>query len=152
VSANPRPDEPIVTVEAPAKINLYLHVTARRSDGYHVLDSLVVFAGVGDTMVAEPADEITLDSEGPFAAWLGAAPDNLALKAARLLAARAGVRTGARLTLVKRLPIASGIGRRTPGPLSRRGARRMRSRPGAQCPPATARRRSGSGRGGLDAG
>jgi 4-diphosphocytidyl-2-C-methyl-D-erythritol kinase len=110
VSAIPEPGDTIVAVEAPAKINLYLHVTARRSDGYHVLDSLVVFAGVVDTVVAEPADEITLDSEGPFAAALGAAAGNLALKAARLLAARAGVTEGARLTLVKRLPVAAGIG------------------------------------------
>ena len=100
----------MITLDAPAKINLYLHVTDRRADGYHLLDSLIVIAGVGDTLVAEPAREISLACEGPFAAALGTGEDNLVLKAARLLAARAGVSAGARLTLVKRLPVASGIG------------------------------------------
>jgi 4-diphosphocytidyl-2-C-methyl-D-erythritol kinase len=95
---------------APAKVNLYLHVTGRRPDGYHLLDSLVVFPAVGDRLVVAPARELTLALDGPFGAALAAEPDNLVLRAARALATAAGVRAGARMTLVKALPVASGIG------------------------------------------
>jgi 4-diphosphocytidyl-2-C-methyl-D-erythritol kinase len=95
---------------APAKINLYLHVVGRRADGYHVLDSLVAFAGVHDTVVAENANALTLAVEGPFAAALSAEADNLVLRAARALADAAGVRPWAALRLVKRLPVAAGLG------------------------------------------
>ena len=95
---------------APAKINLALHVLGRRADGYHLLDSLVVFAGVGDALRAEPADTLALRVEGPFGAALAHAADNLVLRAARLLAEAGGVAARARLTLDKRLPVASGIG------------------------------------------
>jgi 4-diphosphocytidyl-2-C-methyl-D-erythritol kinase len=104
----------MVTADAPAKINLYLHVTGKRADGYHLLDSLIAFAGVGDTIEATHADGLTLGCDGPFGAALvsslGTEPDNLVLKAARLLAERADVPAHARLRLTKRLPIASGIG------------------------------------------
>jgi 4-diphosphocytidyl-2-C-methyl-D-erythritol kinase len=103
-----------VTAEAPAKINLYLHVTGKRADGYHLLDSLIAFASVGDTIEADDAEDLTLACDGPFGAALvssmGADTDNLVLKAARLLAERADVPAQAQLTLTKRLPIASGIG------------------------------------------
>ncbi len=95
---------------APAKINLYLHVTGKRADGYHLLDSLIAFAGTGDTIEASPADTITLSCDGPFGAALASEPDNLVLKAARMLAGQAGIANGAALRLTKRLPIASGIG------------------------------------------
>lgn len=101
---------PPVAVEAPAKINLYLHVVGRRSDGYHLLDSLVAFAGVGDTIAASPADTLSLTVDGPFAQGLGSAEDNLVLRAARALAAAAGRPAAAHIRLTKRLPIASGIG------------------------------------------
>ncbi len=90
---------------APAKINLTLHVTGRRADGYHLLDSLVVFAGVGDMVKAAPSDRLTLAIDGPMAPGLSADGDNLVLRAARLM----GV-TGADLRLTKNLPLASGIG------------------------------------------
>lgn len=99
-----------VVTEAPAKINLYLHVTGKRADGYHLLDSLIAFADVGDTIEASDADALTLGCDGPFGAALGSEPDNLVLKAARLLAERADVAAQAHLRLTKRLPIASGIG------------------------------------------
>jgi 4-diphosphocytidyl-2-C-methyl-D-erythritol kinase len=99
-----------LTEAAPAKINLYLHVTGRRADGYHLLDSLAAFAEVGDLLHAEPADLLSLRVEGPFAPALAGEPDNLVLRAARALAAEAGVTSGARLVLEKRLPVASGIG------------------------------------------
>lgn len=90
--------------DAPAKVNLALHVVGRRGDGYHLLDSLVVFPEVGDAVEVAPADTLTLSVEGPFAASLGAS--NLILDAARLLAPE----RGAALRLVKRLPVAAGIG------------------------------------------
>ena len=95
---------------ARAKVNLFLHVTGKRADGYHLLDSLAVFPQVADVLSAEPAETLTLALSGPFGATLSAEPDNLVLRAARALAARCGVTAGARLLLEKNLPIASGIG------------------------------------------
>jgi len=97
-------------IEAPAKVNLYLHITGRRADGYHLLDSLVAFARIGDTLDIEAADELTLVNTGPFGAVLDPGPDNLVLRAARSLAAETGVRAGAKLTLTKRVPVAAGLG------------------------------------------
>lgn len=95
---------------APAKVNLYLHVTGRRADGYHLLDSLAVFPAVGDLLRATPAETVSLTVGGPFGAALAGEADNLVLRAARALAARAPGRAGARLELEKHLPVASGIG------------------------------------------
>jgi 4-diphosphocytidyl-2-C-methyl-D-erythritol kinase len=95
---------------ARAKVNLFLHVTGKRADGYHLLDSLAVFPSVGDMLSAEPADAVSLVLSGRFGATLSAEPDNLVLRAARALAAHCGVTAGARLLLEKNLPIASGIG------------------------------------------
>ena len=89
---------------APAKINLCLHVTGRRADGYHLLDSLVVFAGVGDQVSGTLADPPSLRVEGPMAAGLTGEGDNLVLRAARAM----GV--SARIVLEKHLPVSSGIG------------------------------------------
>lgn len=90
---------------APAKVNLWLRVTGRRADGYHLLDSLVVFADVGDVVRAAPADALSLSIDGPFAAGLAADGTNLVLRAAQALG-----RWGAELKLTKNLPVASGIG------------------------------------------
>jgi len=90
---------------ARAKINLALHVTGQRQDGYHLLDSLVAFANVGDVVTAEPAETLSLHLTGPFSAGLSAT-DNLVLRAASALHPT----YGAHLTLDKRLPVASGIG------------------------------------------
>ena len=95
---------------ARAKINLYLHVVGRRSDGYHLLDSLVVFAETGDAIAVAPADDLSLTIDGPFAGKLAADDDNLVLRAARGLRDLAGVSAGAAITLTKNLPVASGIG------------------------------------------
>ncbi len=95
---------------AHAKINLYLHVTSRRGDGYHLLDSLVVFAGVADLVSAAPADDLSLSITGPMGFGLAAGPDNLAWRAAGMLAQEAGIPARARLRLEKHLPLASGIG------------------------------------------
>lgn len=100
----------MLTIAAPAKINLALHVLGRRDDGYHLLDSLVVFAGAGDRVTAAPDDSLSLTITGPFAATLTAEADNLVLRAAHWLKARSGTTKSAKLTLEKNLPVASGIG------------------------------------------
>ena len=84
-----REQKPEAEEYAPAKVNLALHVLGRRADGYHLLDSLVVFADIGDTLRAAPAEALALDVTGPFAAALAGDADNLALRAARRLAAAA---------------------------------------------------------------
>lgn len=94
---------PTVTEPAPAKLNLALHVTGRRTDGYHLLDSLVCFARVGDEVTLRPGP-LALTIQGPFAAGLATADDNLCLRAARMAGAEAS------LTLTKNLPVAAGIG------------------------------------------
>lgn len=96
-----------LTVLAPAKINLTLHVTGQRADGYHLLDSLVTFADMGDHLSFAPADRLSLQVIGPEGAGLAVGADNLVLRAA---AAFGMTRQGARITLDKRLPLASGIG------------------------------------------
>ena len=96
-----------VRVFAPAKINLTLHVTGRRPDGYHLLDSLVTFADVGDELLVSPGrGGLTLTVRGPEAAGVPADATNLALRAAAILAQG----RGAAVDLVKNLPAASGIG------------------------------------------
>ena len=90
---------------APAKINLTLHVTGQRADGYHLLDSLVVFARHGDRVTLSAGQGVTLAVAGPMAAGLAGEGDNLILRAARLVGA-----TDAALMLDKRLPVASGMG------------------------------------------
>lgn len=100
----------VITRAAPAKINLYLRITGKREDGYHLLDSLVAFAGVGDVVTARAAGELSLTIDGPFAGGLSADGDNLVLRAARALRAASGSTHGAKLGLTKNLPLSSGIG------------------------------------------
>lgn len=97
---------------APAKLNLYLHVTGRQANGFHDLDSLAVFAGVGDAIRVESAQRLSLAIEGPQAAGLAQEPveSNLAYKAALALAEKLNRKPDAAITLTKNLPIASGIG------------------------------------------
>jgi len=99
-----------LATRAPAKVNLSLRVIGRRADGYHELDSLVAFAGVGDELSLSPGEPGDMCISGPFAAGLSTGLDNLVLKAERELREEiAGLRSG-RFHLVKRLPVASGIG------------------------------------------
>ena len=93
---------------APAKLNLWLHVTGRRADGYHELDSLVAFASVGDRLSLDPDAPLSLTLTGPFAGALSG--DNLVLAAARALARQAGRPERGAFVLEKNLPVASGIG------------------------------------------
>ena len=96
---------------APAKVNLYLHVLGRRGDGYHLLDSLAVFGPAADQLtLVDPRAPLALDVAGAFAAGLHGEADNLALRAARALAAAACVAPRGALLLDKILPVASGIG------------------------------------------
>lgn len=95
---------------APAKLNLALHVRGKLPDGRHAIETVFAFCTDGDRLSAQPADYLSLGVTGPFASALGEAEDNLVTRAARALAARAGVACGARLNLDKRLPVASGIG------------------------------------------
>jgi 4-diphosphocytidyl-2-C-methyl-D-erythritol kinase len=99
-----------LSVAARAKINLYLHVTGKRADGYHLLDMLVVFAETGDEIRVSPADNLSLTIDGPFCAGLSAGADNLVLRAAAGLRELAGTSAGASIHLTKNLPLASGIG------------------------------------------
>lgn len=102
---------PVLTTRAPAKINLTLHVLGRRpGDGYHVLESLVAFAGAADLLGLAPGPELGLAVSGPTAGPAGPDEDNLVLRAARHLRDRVpALRVGA-FRLVKRLPVAAGIG------------------------------------------
>jgi 4-diphosphocytidyl-2-C-methyl-D-erythritol kinase len=97
---------------APAKLNLYLHIIGRRDDGYHDLDSLVAFASVGDQLRLEPAEVFSFAVEGPQAETLANEPteNNLAVKAAQALAEITRQALDCKMTLVKNLPVASGIG------------------------------------------
>jgi 4-diphosphocytidyl-2-C-methyl-D-erythritol kinase len=85
-------------------------VTGRRPDGYHVLDSLVVFAGIADLLTATEAPDLSLEIDGPCAAGLSPGEDNLICRAARALAKEAGCAPRAALRLTKTLPQAAGLG------------------------------------------
>jgi 4-diphosphocytidyl-2-C-methyl-D-erythritol kinase len=95
----------VITEPAPAKINLFLHVGDRRADGFHPLQSLAVFTALGDGLAMEAAPDLSLALQGCFARGLDGESENLVLRAARALGQR-----GAKLTLTKNLPVASGIG------------------------------------------
>ena len=99
-----------VEEQAPAKLNLCLRVTGRRADGYHELDSCVVFTEWADRLSIVHDDRLTLKLAGPFAAALAGQSDNLVIRAARRLAAHAGRAPNLRLILDKRIPVAAGLG------------------------------------------
>ena len=100
-----------IRIFAPAKINLTLKVGRPRADGLHPLQSVVMFADVGDVVEAAPGEGMSLTLHGEFAEGLSAGEDNLVIRAARSLAAAAGVEgPGASLSLEKNLPVASGVG------------------------------------------
>lgn len=96
--------------QAPAKVNLDLRITGRRPDGYHELDSLVVFTTWADRLTFTPDRRLTLELSGPFAAALADQTDNLVLRAARRLADHAGCPPHVRIALDKRIPVAAGLG------------------------------------------
>ena len=100
---------------AHAKVNLWLNVVGRRAAdgkkaGYHLLDSLVAFADLADTLEVRASDRLILDVAGPQAGALALEADNLVLEAARLLAEHAGVAAHAAFSLTKNIPLAAGLG------------------------------------------
>ena len=95
---------------ARAKINLYLHITGRRADGYHCLDSLVVFADLGDEIEVEANDGLRFSIAGPFAPGLPTDESNLVWQAATALSRAAGIKARASIRLRKNLPVAAGLG------------------------------------------
>ena len=100
-----------VTVRAPAKLNLFLHVGDERPDGYHELQSLVAFAETSDIVDVAPSADLTLTVSGPFARQIPRGDENLALKAARALSETCSrAQLGAAIALEKNLPVTAGIG------------------------------------------
>ena len=96
----------MLTLPAPAKLNLFLHVTGRRADGYHTLQTLFQLLDYGDTLHFEAADRLSLQPELP-----GVPTDsNLIMRAARLLQQHTGCAYGAAIRLDKKLPLGGGIG------------------------------------------
>ena len=94
-----------INVFAPAKVNLSLHITGQRADGYHLLDSLVAFAPVGDRLVLSAGQGFTMSVDGPEGAGVPVDDSNLALRGARLVSGN-----GVHIALTKDLPAAAGIG------------------------------------------
>ena len=101
---------PYICQSAPAKINLFFHVKNRRADGYHDIESLVVFTEVCDHIEVENYEDLELVVSGPFANALPHNNDNLIIQAAQLLARTAKIKPRARIHLKKVLPVAAGIG------------------------------------------
>ena len=97
-------------IAAPAKVNLTLHVTGRREDGYHLLDSLVVFAGIADRLIVAPAPRMELVLSGQFASGLPDDGRNSVLQAADALREIRGVSQSAQVRLEKLLPSEAGLG------------------------------------------
>ncbi len=99
-----------LALSAPAKLNLFLHVLGKRADGYHALESLVVFTELADRLTVEAAEDLSLHVEGEFADAAGDAADNLVLKAARALQEKLPEKRGAKLVLTKEIPVGAGLG------------------------------------------
>lgn len=98
------------TCLAPAKINLALHVIGQRPDGMHLLDTVAVFADIGDMVSADPAERLTLAIEGPLAAHAPIGSENLIIRAAECLRRHTRAKAGAALRLTKHLPSGAGFG------------------------------------------
>ena len=94
----------VVEAFVPAKVNLTLHVTGQREDGYHTLDSLAMFADIGDRMTITMPGDYKLTVEGPMAEGVPEDESNLVLRAARMMRINADIR------LEKHLPNAAGLG------------------------------------------
>jgi 4-diphosphocytidyl-2-C-methyl-D-erythritol kinase len=97
-----------MVVAAPAKVNLFLHVTGRRADGYHTLESLFALIDWADTITLTPRDDGTIQRANPIPGV--ADRDDLAVRAALLLRAAGGVKTGVTVDVTKRIPLGAGLG------------------------------------------
>ena len=100
----------MIAINAPAKINLYLHVLGRRQDGFHNLDSFIAFTEFSDSIRVRASNSIKLLTNGPFANSMGPKKLNLVLKAAQALKHYMGISQGAEIVLEKNLPVAAGLG------------------------------------------
>ena len=99
---------PLSAWPAPAKLNLFLHITGRRADGYHLLQTVFQFLDRGDSLEFELREDGRIQrSEGPEG--IPEASD-IVIKAARLLQERSGTRLGAAIKLRKSLPVEAGLG------------------------------------------
>ncbi len=95
-----------IVVWAPAKVNLFLEVLGKRPDGYHDIATLMVAIRLYDTVILRKTDDLTLTCSDQS---LTVGPDNLVLRAAKLLQERTGCRLGASIRLIKRIPMAAGL-------------------------------------------
>ena len=98
-----------IHLNAPAKLNLFLHITGKRADGYHLLQSVMIFVDVGDDMEFYPHDGFLIDAEGRFATDLPSPAENIIYRAAKALAETFRVPLSAGIRIKKNLPIASGV-------------------------------------------
>jgi 4-diphosphocytidyl-2-C-methyl-D-erythritol kinase len=99
-----------VALAAPAKVNLALHVTGRRADGYHLLDSIAVFADIGDVVEIAPAARLSLSIGGPFAAHAPGDEGDLAHRAAIAFFEHAGIAPDVSIRVEKNIPAGAGLG------------------------------------------
>ncbi|MDA8872217.1 4-(cytidine 5'-diphospho)-2-C-methyl-D-erythritol kinase [Alphaproteobacteria bacterium] len=100
----------MITIVAPAKINLFLRICGKTDDGYHLLDSAIVFTHFGDHLTIEPAHDDQLAIIGEFASGLENADDNLVMTALNGFRAAGGVIGGLSITLEKNIPVGAGLG------------------------------------------
>lgn len=100
----------VITETGRAKLNLTLHITGKRPDGYHLLESLVMFARFSDQLSFYPSDTLSLEISGSFSSLLSSSEDNLVLRAASGLKAITGCDKGARILLEKHIPVGAGLG------------------------------------------
>lgn len=102
----------MIKINAPAKLNLFLHITGRRKDGYHNLDSLFTFTEFGDELTFTSSESVTVTMSGPFAQALTntAVENNLIYRAAKLLQERFNITLGVDIICQKNIPVCAGIG------------------------------------------
>ena len=100
----------MITIVAPAKINLFLRICGKTDAGYHLLDSAIVFTHFGDHLTIEPAHDDQLAIIGEFASGLANADDNLVMTALNGFRAAGGVIGGLSITLEKNIPVGAGLG------------------------------------------
>jgi 4-diphosphocytidyl-2-C-methyl-D-erythritol kinase len=96
----------MILVRAPAKVNLFLEILSKRTDGYHEIATLMVAIRLMDTLIFKEDADLRLECNRPD---LSTGPDNLVLRAAKLLKERTGCTKGAHIRLVKRIPMAAGL-------------------------------------------
>jgi len=99
-----------ITLLAPAKINLYLHITGMRDDGFHLLDSLIAFTQFGDDITVKLADELSIEADGSYATGMPIGEENLMMRIGRKLQAMTEDNPGAAIHVKKNIPVSAGVG------------------------------------------